>query len=362
MLEKFKIITDTNVVWLDTEPLDIILNSNLKDLSDFVNENKLNDKVTICISEVVMAERITQRAEEISKITSSIDSSIEKLKVFNVKKTSVHKRPYRRLLGQRLTKEIKALNLEVIPFPKVNHSQILNRALLRTKPFGNRDKGYKDTLIWHSILDEIRKDKDCNIILCTKNVEDFDIKVLELEFKKLSKKKLCIFTSPNEVKEFLDKQFNLSLDLKELHKSIINDIKTYALGDLMVNLNDDLIAQESGSNLFRAGYVEIPQVRWRIDGSDESREIVAYNFKKIDIRNISGDGPLYRIEADVEVSSRYKKPKEELFTFAQITRHNYEPNQLISVTFDYHIENKVITYQTSRKGIFLARYGYGFGI
>jgi hypothetical protein len=46
---------------------------------------------------------------------------------------------------------------ERIPIPEETHEQILERALLRKGPFQNHKDGYRDTLIWLSVLIRIRQ-------------------------------------------------------------------------------------------------------------------------------------------------------------------------------------------------------------
>lgn len=76
---------------------------------------------------------------------------------------------YERHLRDRLTKSFRA----VLPgFPTVSHQEIVRRDLNRRKPFHKSGTGYRDTLIWHSILGRIRSVKD-EFVFITDNTRDF---------------------------------------------------------------------------------------------------------------------------------------------------------------------------------------------
>lgn len=58
----------------------------------------------------------------------------------------------------RLDRRVTEFAATVVPIPDVAHSQLLERALLKRKPFGEKkDTGYKDTLIWLTVLEVIRE-------------------------------------------------------------------------------------------------------------------------------------------------------------------------------------------------------------
>lgn len=71
-----------------------------------------------------------------------------------------------------LDSRLKELNARYVDFPSVPHSSVANRAVSKRKPFSESGKGYRDTLIWESILAEATPDKE-PISLITKNTKDF---------------------------------------------------------------------------------------------------------------------------------------------------------------------------------------------
>lgn len=64
----------------------------------------------------------------------------------------------------------------LLDLPDASHSEILNRDLARTKPFSANGKGYRDTLLWLTLVGYLRTAdiaRGVDVILVTKNHTDF---------------------------------------------------------------------------------------------------------------------------------------------------------------------------------------------
>ena len=58
----------------------------------------------------------------------------------------------------RLDRRVAEFGATVVPIPDITHRELLERALFRRKPFGEKkDTGYKDTLIWLTVLQVARE-------------------------------------------------------------------------------------------------------------------------------------------------------------------------------------------------------------
>jgi len=72
---------------------------------------------------------------------------------------------------------LKKNGIELLPLPEVSHEDLVRRALQRRKPFKGGDKykdaGYRDCLLWHSILDLLESDAEEAVVLVTNNSKDF---------------------------------------------------------------------------------------------------------------------------------------------------------------------------------------------
>lgn len=69
----------------------------------------------------------------------------------------------RRILGDA--------NAEVHPLPTASHDVILRRSLDERKPMARGERGYRDTLLWETVLEVARHAH--RVVLLTKNTQDF---------------------------------------------------------------------------------------------------------------------------------------------------------------------------------------------
>ncbi len=74
-----------------------------------------------------------------------------------------------------LRNRLNELGAEVIPVPSVSHLQVLNRAMEGRQPFDAEGRnGYRDVLIWHSVLDVASLGCQA-VVFVTNNSRDFCI-------------------------------------------------------------------------------------------------------------------------------------------------------------------------------------------
>ncbi|MCK5599599.1 DUF4935 domain-containing protein [bacterium] len=64
-------------------------------------------------------------------------------------------------------------NRKIFPYPKVNHENIVDRAVKKRKPFNSQGKGYRDTLIWENLKEILHENQDAKVIFVTKNTNDY---------------------------------------------------------------------------------------------------------------------------------------------------------------------------------------------
>jgi hypothetical protein len=67
---------------------------------------------------------------------------------------------------------LRDLNARILNYPKVSHEQLVARALAGNKPFAASGRGYKDTLIWFSVIELLQSSTE-ELIFITANSEDF---------------------------------------------------------------------------------------------------------------------------------------------------------------------------------------------
>jgi len=358
--EKYKIVLDTNFVYLDEQNnLDRCFNYTIAEIKEFIKKYNLNN-ISIVMPEIVFWERIKQRLNEIRRIVEKIDLLFKKLIPFSVKidKEKYSDKDYEKKLVKTNKKFLEQNDVIIIKNIKINQSQLIDRAINYIKPFSKGDKGFKDTIIWLSILENAKKNEDINYIFCTKNAKDYNEEFLIKEFKQYSKKEFKIISDIVELKEHLDKKLKLKLKLVELHKEIEEEIKeelkektgTIVTGVSSFLQSDSLFASEAGMKPF--SYYD--SHRFFSKSLLESKEEpIRFDFKDIDINNIVEEADKnYVVDLSLFVekinSDDYKK---ETIRYSMQPGISWKEEIKLNVSLNYNRSNKNIKILSVTKGI-----------
>ncbi|MDQ3933062.1 MAG: PIN domain-containing protein [Actinomycetota bacterium] len=142
-----------------------------------IREEAREGRFQLAIPEVVVQETVNLYREELVKAHASLQDRIQKpLSRLNELESGLQPSTdldidatvatYERLLRERLA-DVRA---NVLPLPNVPEQDVIDRALARRKPFKRSDAGYRDTLIWESVL---RVAQDDDVVLISNNQNDF---------------------------------------------------------------------------------------------------------------------------------------------------------------------------------------------
>ena len=153
---------------------------------DFLNTIKSNADLMdlyVYFPQIVIDESLNKLKEFIRKTNKELSSSFGNIFsiIKEIKKDAEQlKNGY--ISEENERKSIDLFNSQInkigktIPYPKVPHSNIVERALSRKKPFDEKGhNGYRDTLIWENIK-ELLQDKKIEevIFICNNPVDFFD--------------------------------------------------------------------------------------------------------------------------------------------------------------------------------------------
>ncbi len=75
------------------------------------------------------------------------------------------------LFRRRLEERFSGSNCMILGYPDISHEELVRRASARVKPFNEEGAGYRDTLIWESVLG-LAAEVDSDVILLS-NDRDF---------------------------------------------------------------------------------------------------------------------------------------------------------------------------------------------
>lgn len=64
-------------------------------------------------------------------------------------------------------------NCRILSHPAVSHADLVERAISKRKPFKESGSGYRDALIWETILEVLGWEEEPSIVFVTKNRKDF---------------------------------------------------------------------------------------------------------------------------------------------------------------------------------------------
>lgn len=82
---------------------------------------------------------------------------------------------------QRLEARFGASNCTILDYPVISHEELVRRATTRTKPFDNEGSGYRDALIWETVLN-LATEVDSEVVFIS-NDNDFSNRKHELHIE-----------------------------------------------------------------------------------------------------------------------------------------------------------------------------------
>lgn len=217
-----KILIDTNIFYnnwyLDNAYFEYFFN--------FIE----NTNSQLLISDVVVEEVENKFNEQLNVLRHNFKKNIQQSEKLLNKKFDFNLKEVLVNFSFKSVLDSKCDNIIYFEYEKVSNKTLVHRAISVTKPFGENDKGFRDSLIWLSFLEFIKENKtDDEIVMINNNSKDFmnkeknglDSQLLkDLETNNISNE-FFVFTS---LKEFIDKEVDISIhkytDQKALEKLI----------------------------------------------------------------------------------------------------------------------------------------------
>ena len=164
-----KIVLDTNIILADFR-----LSGNAFRVF-FEGIQRTGTKVYI--PQVVIDEVIANFKERIDSLVNKIDRlkrTAKRLTDSFDENLSIHQLPHEIVSDYRkvFLQQIEEAGIIILPYPELAHQKVVQRDLLRRKPFKENGAGYRDTLIWETILSLLQEQKG-QILFVTRNSKDF---------------------------------------------------------------------------------------------------------------------------------------------------------------------------------------------
>ncbi|MDT0181454.1 PIN domain-containing protein [Microbacterium sp. ARD31] len=129
--------------------------------------------IKIAISEVTILELGRQVLEKAEKLREAISSNLEYLESHGVALVEPEE-PRTQDFEPALRARLATRHVHVLPLPSVSHADLVSRDIATRPPFNRSGKGYRDALIWHSLLEWIGAETDVEeVLFVTANTTDF---------------------------------------------------------------------------------------------------------------------------------------------------------------------------------------------
>lgn len=298
--DKYRVVFDANILYREEENcLNKVFNSNIHDVFNFLKSCKVTD-LYLCTPQLVIDERISHRLSMIERQYEIFNTTLRNLKIFGhvkVKEKFFNRNKYKKILNKNVSAIIRKYKIKIIPTAKIEQELIIKRALEKVAPFYSQekgDKGFKDTLIWLSLLKDAKNNKKYNYILVTNDKTGFTQEICENEFKKYSASTFLIMRNISDLKKFVDEKFNLELEYKKLYQEIEQEV--LALKGTITTKVGGYLNSES----VRPDYLTpVLSVRSYVSGNKDNNN---FDFYSLEINNISQvDNNGFNIDANLKV-------------------------------------------------------------
>lgn len=141
----------------------IIIDTNVVHLDYMLNKSRIMALCSTCDSldhvvfmpDVVIDELVKQYREEIQGYTEQYNSALHQLTRRNAPVANNPLDPV--VLTSKYEDSLRAriaqLRIKIISYPQTAHKEMVARELNKKKPFKDSKKGYRDSLIWDSIIE-----------------------------------------------------------------------------------------------------------------------------------------------------------------------------------------------------------------
>ncbi len=210
---------------------------------DWIEQNRLQGLVTVSLPEIVVEEFVTNRCENYDKELDRLKTSLKKLGSLSCCNFSGIVLPaddfdYRQFFKNKIAEYIGAKPfLMILKLDKDAHGRTLERviekALTKTQPFDDSDKGFKDALIWETILNFKDMNGYHHVFVLS---EDSDFDLLQDEFgKTFSGKDFHRESDTTKLIVGLEKIYGLYVDYPELVRYLKTEYFRSALSEYLAD-------------------------------------------------------------------------------------------------------------------------------
>lgn len=210
-------------------------------LVKFLSDNGLTENISVVVPKVVVEELKRQQEREYVAQLDKLKETFSRFAELPGFKLETPELDYTGHLEQKGKGFISKYGIVELGYPEnAVLPKLIGRVLNREKPFykseRGKDSGFKDALIWESILDYAARHKEHKIIFLTKDPDFRDTKLLA-EVKEKMGKELEVIGNLTDVKTFLDEAQKLNLDFAWVRSLFNNTFREVLYRVLLQNFD-----------------------------------------------------------------------------------------------------------------------------
>src|SRR5574341_149436 len=260
--------------------------------------------LTLYVPRIVWDEAVNKYREEFEKTSSQMKKlglTLPHLHNSGRDLTTAEeaKEEYSRLLQQRL----KGVGAAILNYPDISHEKLVSRALARRKPFRGTDiGGYRDALIWETILDIAKSTPDDTIAFVTTNSSDFADETNKEKLHSQLEDDLAKIDGPHssvilfkDLASFVDAHIKPTLEMLESVRAHL-EAGTHPTINLQTLIQDEIPAMVAGKE-FDPEDVGFP---CEFESPTISSIEEVYEIRDVDVRKLPSGELLISFKAEVE--------------------------------------------------------------
>lgn len=304
---KYLLVFDTNTLYYEVEKKpdfkNFAFHGDFEEVYKIIEKLDIYENVEIGIPKIVWKELEKQNLDAYKKSVKELESKYNNLKLpfHTLDKDEDKDAKYHNHLDEKIKKYKEFLSNGLIRVEELDYpsssclTNIIKRAIEKLPPFeGNEkesDKGFKDTILWESILEYKKNNNDIKIILLSNdkifNKSDEETKdiILKNEYNKLFNDEILIFDNRNSLLEKLKeiaKEEDESISVSDVSYDIdfVREAETYIESpefkdDYNIQLKNILPAIEG----YEYTKIELLKMKDLINLSDENKNIIYFEVK-----------------------------------------------------------------------------------
>ncbi|MBD5554672.1 MAG: DUF4935 domain-containing protein [Roseburia sp.] len=301
------IVFDTNMLYNSSAKYsDFSFNKNIDLIIDFLKKEELTDKCSILIPKIVIDELKQQREHFYEDYKKIQDLSKRQGELCNIE-WNIGIDKYEGYIDQKIEKYLIQKNVKIIDVCSDNSfKRILDKAIKKKPPFEGiekkSDKGFKDAVIWHSLIEYSVQYGGIYIFYTNDNIFLNNKEYLSKDFEETEYRKVKFFQTIDEIRTYILKELDLNFILDEYFERL-QEIKLLKCLDKFLN------EIESFPDLFI------------VDEKTYFLRMVNYDLKNIRMPSMIENESLIHIDAEIGI---YEDLSMKFYIIFEITATKIE--------------------------------------